>query len=129
MRRWIVAGLLVALGGAACGEVDKKVGPQAGDITLALTTSRTETGALLLRVVGPVEEIAALGGLRAGSAPLGTGATRVVLTGSITSGDILRLRIPDLDLAETYTVQVEQAALGTTFALVEPGEYSVVVRR
>ena len=126
MRRtlWLLGALSL---GAACGGDEPTDGPTPGELVARLTTTHTEDGALLLRVVGPVTQVSALGGYRVASST-GGGATMIVVTGNIAGGDLLRLSVPDTRQLSSYTVEVEQAADRNTFALREPGSYSITLR-
>ena len=125
MRRML---LLAALAlGAACGGEEPTDGPTPGVLVARLTTTHTQDGALLLRVVGPVGAVSALGGYRVASAT-GGGATTIVVTGNIVGGDLLTLSVPDTRQLTSYSVEVEQAADRNTYALREPGSYSITLR-
>jgi hypothetical protein len=95
-----------------------------------LSTALPQTGALLIRITGPIEDLAPVGNLRVASAAIaGVTATRVVVTGTIGPGDLLRLTIPDLAAFGSYAVMVEQAAAGTDFSLLDPAAFSLTLRR
>lgn len=127
LRMPLLLGLLAA--GAACGG-EEPVGPTAGDLTISYAGLGGNDGALLLLVTGgPVESVTPVGSYRAESAGVGTNATRVVITGALTAGDVIRIRVPDLDAAANYRVQVEAVAERTTFALLDPGPYTATSRR
>jgi hypothetical protein len=121
--------LLVLL--PACGGDGPEPGPVAGEVTVSLATGVPNAGALLLRVVGPITQIEVLGGHRMASAALGaSNASRVVLSGRLAAGDILRLKIPDVSLYPgSYTVFVEQAAALDDFALLDPALFTLTLRR
>jgi hypothetical protein len=125
--RTVGAALIVL--GAACGGEKGPTGPEAGDLTVSYAAAPgANDGALLLLVTGgPVTSISALSGHRVESAPAGANATRIVVTGQLVPGDILRLRVPDV--AVRYVVLVEAAADRATFALRDPGSYSAASRR
>lgn len=125
MRRMLLLGALAL--GAACGGDEPTDGPTPGELVARLTTSHTQDGALLLRVVGPVSAVSALGGYRAASST-GGGATMIVVTGNIVGGDLFRLSVPDTRQLSSYSVEVEQAADRNTYALREPGSYSITLR-
>lgn len=118
---------------AACGG-DGGGGPVGGDILLVVGGGVPQTGALLLRIGGPVDQVMPVANYRVASAPIGgtggsTAVTRVVITGTIAPGDLLRLRVPDVDQVSTYTATIEQAAAAADFSLVDPALYTVSFRR
>lgn len=125
MRRELWLGTAL-LGGLACGE-KKPVGPTGGDLTVAYTAPSTTDGALLVLVNGVVDAVKPVAGYQLASAPVGTNATRVVVTGALAPGDLFRITVKDVSL--TYSVQVEAAADRNTFALNDPGGYAVTVRK
>lgn len=111
---------------AACGE-KPPTGPVAGDLVVTLTTPGTADGAILLRLVGPVEQVQAERNFLVESAALPGGITRIVVVGTITSGPVARIRVPDLSLASQYFGLVEQVADRGNFALLSTAGYSVKV--
>lgn len=124
IRRLAVLAALLA----ACG--DGKIDPAGGEVTLVLTTAPPETGGLLLRITGPVLEATPLGGQRVALAPLASGnGVRLVITGPLGAGDLVRLLIPDLSHLPDYTVVVEQAAADGSFALLDPVTVGVQLTR
>ena len=125
MRRLLLVGALAW--GAACGGDEPTDGPTPGELVARLTTSHTQDGALLLRVVGPVSAVTGVSGYRVASST-GGGATTIVVTGNIVGGDLLRLSVPDTRQLSSYSVEVEQAADRNTYALREPGSYSITLR-
>jgi hypothetical protein len=127
MRRsiWVAAAIIAT---AACGKKEP-VGPIGGNLTVSYDSPQFNDGALLVLVTGPVTAVTALGGYQMASAPAGSNATRVVLTGTLVTGDILRLAVPDISAASSYSVRVEAAADRTTFALENPSTYTASVRK
>lgn len=130
IRHRCVAGY-AALMLAACGGGDETRPPVAGELTVAYAEGGRAAGALLLTVSGgPVEAVDAIpSGLAVSSASPGTGITRVVVVGALISGDLLKLRVPDLDRAAQYTVRAEQVADAADVALLDPAAYRFTVRR
>ena len=57
------------------------------------------------------------------------GTTRVVVTGDLGTGTLLRVRVPDLSLAGNYTVRVDQVADRITFSLIDPGAHTLTIAR
>lgn len=126
MRRLAVGAVAAFLLVAACGD-KAPVGPVAGDLVVSLTTPGSQDGAVLVRVVGPVESVTAEGGYLVESAALPNGITRLVVVGTIQSGPVARLRVPDLSRASEYFGLVEQVADRSTFALLSVAGYAVSI--
>jgi hypothetical protein len=122
-----VAVLFIAACGADAPPIPQ---PVAGDLTMALTTPNSQDGALLLRIVGElaVQDVTPLGNYRV-SFHTQAGVTRVIITGDLAGGDILKFRVPDIGKASSYTAYVEQAASRTTYALLETSSYFLTVRK
>jgi len=131
MRRALFAGTILALSaGLGCSGEPPTTGPQAGNLTVAYGGPSTTDGALLVLITGgPVESVSALGGYQLASASAGTNATRVVLTGSLSVGDIFTVRVPDVAALSSYVARVEAAADRNTFALADPASYTAGLRR
>jgi len=127
------ATLLLALGVSgtlACGDKNGPSGPVAGDLTVSYSSPSVSDGALLLLIQGgPVASVRAAGSQQVASASAGVNLQRVVVTGDLTSGDILRIAVPDVAAVASYAVQVEAAADRTTFSLNDPVSYRATVRR
>lgn len=111
---------------AGCGKKEP-IGPVAGELVVTLTSPGTTDGAVLLRLVGPVDEVQAVGGYLVESAALPGGITRIVVVGTITSGPVARISIPDMSQASQYFGLVEQVADRGSYALVSVAGYSVSV--
>jgi hypothetical protein len=126
MRRPLVyLALLMAAG--ACGGDEPTDGPVPGEVIATLTTPNAKDGALLIRIVGSVKDVAGIGSYRASAATAGT-TTRVVLTGSISGGDVLRFSVPDTRNIGSYTILVEQVADRDSYALLETSGYQLSLR-
>jgi hypothetical protein len=123
----LFAGILVL--GIGCGE-PPVAGPEAGNLIVAYNASSTADGALLVLITGgPVESVSALRGFQVASAAAGTNATRVVVTGALTTGDVFTIRVPDVAALSSYVARVEAAADRNTFALADPAGYTAGLRR
>ena len=127
VRLFLVVGIAAGL---ACGKGEEPVGPVAGDLTVAYGTQSATDGAVLILVTGgAVTSVTAVGQYRVASASVGVNATRVVVTGDLSAGDLFRIRVPDVSLVGSYIARIESAADRTTFALGDPGLYSAAIRR
>ncbi len=129
MKR-LVAAALLSLGGLACGGGGGQTGTKAGELLVTYFQGGPEPGALLLTVTGgPVTGVKATGGQQVSFSSPFAGTTKVVVLGTLTNGDLLKLTVPDVTVATSYTVHVDQAADKSTFALLEPGRYTLTVHR
>jgi hypothetical protein len=126
MTRQVVACLLVLAALSGCGR-EQPVGPVAGELVVSLNSPGATDGAVLLRLVGEITAVTPVGNYRVESAPIGSGITRIVVAGTITSGPIARIAVPDLAAAAQYYGLVEQVADRHTFALRSTAGYSVSV--
>jgi hypothetical protein len=118
---------LVLLALAACGG---ESGPTAGDLLVSYFQSGPEPGAILLTISGgAVDKVTALAGQQVSYASPTAGTTKAIVTGTFANGDLLRLHVPDVSLATSYTVRVEQVADQVTFALLNPAEYTFTVHK
>lgn len=109
-----------------CG-TKQPIGPVAGKLVITLTSPGAADGAVLLRLVGPVDEVEAAGNYLVESAPLADGITRIVVVGTITTGPVARISIPDMSQASQYFGLVEQVADRGSFALLSVAGYSVTI--
>jgi hypothetical protein len=102
--------------------------PTGGWLTLQLTTPNTNDGAVQLSVTGPAIDSVALVGYDGFDTNDGMQAD-LVATGSIVSGDLARIYVPDLTKTGAYQVVVTAAAARDSYALQTLGGYRVVVVR
>lgn len=126
MNRRLGAALVALVLVAGCGPKEP-VGPVAGELVVTLTSPGAADGAVLLRLVGPVDEVKSERGYLVESAALSDGITRIVVVGTITSGPVARIRIPDISQASQYFGLVEQVADRSTYALLSVAGYAVSV--
>jgi len=116
----ILAALALALG---CGDDGGGTTPPVpGDLTLSYAQSGRPLGAVLLTISGgSIEAVTAIpAGLAVASADQTAGVTRIVISGTLTPGDMLKITVPDVNASDAYIVRVDQAADVETFALLEP---------
>lgn len=130
MPRYLLGAGLAGLGllSAACGKKPGPSEPVSGTLTVSYVGPSQTDGALLLTISGKVTSVSASGGYQVASAPAGATATRVVVTGDLVAGDILKLSVPDISVSG-YTAHVDAAADRSTFALNDVTAYSATIRK
>ncbi|MES1259517.1 MAG: hypothetical protein ABUL71_02900 [Gemmatimonadota bacterium] len=102
--------------------------PTSGWLTLQLTTPHSDDGAVQLSIVGPAIDsvkILTYDGFEAHSATVAD----LVATGTITSGDVARVHIPDLSRTTEYHASVSAAAARDSYALQALDGYRAVLVR
>jgi hypothetical protein len=113
---------------AACGKGAEP--SRAGVLTVALVEATNDAGALLLTISGgTVESVSAAGGQQVSYSTPAAGTTRVVVLGTLQTGDLLRIQVPDTSRVADYTARIDQVADKVTFALLDPSGYSLSVHR
>ena len=110
--RWIFAMVATLSAGAACSDDPTSGDPQAGTVTLRLTTPHADDGAMLFEVSGPRIDTAA-----AANASLQLFTRRVddskivgVVAGVVANGAVVTLQVPDVDAVAGYTARVLEVA-------------------
>ncbi len=129
MRRLALAGLVLL--GLGCGGDGGTPPPTPGDLVVTYFQGGMPAGAILLTISGgPVESIISrVPGVEVMSAsPSGT-VTKVILTGPLSTGDLLTIRVPDPTQFAAYSARTEQVADGQTFGLIDPAGYSFTIHR
>ncbi|HEX9164314.1 MAG TPA: hypothetical protein VF862_00270 [Gemmatimonadales bacterium] len=124
----IVLACVAAL--AACGDdgPDPQPKPVAGEVTMVLATPFVgQDGGMVVRVIGAVDTITALGGHALSFVRQGN-ITRVVVTGNLEAGDLLRIKVPDLSQVGAYSAFVEQAAARNSYVLLDVSGYGLTLR-
>lgn len=100
-----------------------------GWLTVQLTTPNSDDGALQLAVSGPtIDSIAAASPYEGFGVATGSNAF-VLVAGSVTSGNVVRFKVPDVDRASQYTVTVQAVAQRGTYALRPTGAYQATIVR
>jgi hypothetical protein len=132
-RTAVLAPLLVFL--AACG-AGSSTGASGGNepavpgwLTVQLTTPYTDDGAVQLRITGPAVDSVVAEPAYDGFGMAANGAADLVMAGSISTGNVARFRVADINRASSYNVSVVAAAQSGTFALRNTSGYRAVVVR
>ena len=113
MRLGIASVALAALA-AGCG---KETQPTAGTLMISLVTPNVDDGALRLTVYGGRMGTitAADPAYRLFVARPDSSSARVIVTGPVRAGPLLRIDVPDAGLVSSYGATVQEAAARTTF--------------
>jgi hypothetical protein len=115
LRRALAAATAFAAIGACGGESGGPTGPSAptpGVLVVRLAGPAAREGAVLLSIAGPdvpTEVTAAQSGVIAHARPA-QGGTAVALFGAIATGELLRMRVPDVRAAAAYQATVREVA-------------------
>jgi len=113
---------------AACGKGAEP--SRAGELTVGLFEAGNDAGALLLTISGgTVESVRAAGGQQVSYSTPAVGTTRVVILGTLQTGELLKIQVPDTSRVADYAARIDQVADKVTFALLDPSAYSLSVHR
>ena len=114
----------------SCG-AHSPTGPQPGTLQVKLQDPNSGDGAIMFTLSGPtaVTNLAAGGGDTLWSANSGSTVNRVLLTGAIGNGTILRFDVPDVGAVSEYIVSVNSAASSADYSLRSVVNYSAFVSR
>jgi hypothetical protein len=90
-------------------------GPTAGELEIVLDTPRSDLGAIQFVIVSSepasVDSVVAVcAGCNLFDARIGTAEVRGIVTGLLSAGVVLRITVPDLALAASYAISVQQAS-------------------
>lgn len=131
MTRRVGLGMVALALATACGGKNPPTPSNAGDLQVSFFQGSGDVGGMLLSITGgPVEGVSAsTSGLLVSFASPAVGTTRVLVTGPIHTGDILKVRVPDTTLSTSYTVHIDQVADNLTFALVDPSAHSATIHQ
>ena len=122
-RFFVVTALLIA---AACSS-DSGTVVHPGTLTLNLVTAGGNDGAMVIVVSGgPVTSVAGANDYQVASNADGRG-THIMVTGDLKAGTLATISVPDGSRAPAYVVTVEQVADRTSFGLLDPSGYQVLV--
>lgn len=110
-RRFSLVGAVLVAGALlSCSE-----GPTAGELEVVLETARSDLGAIQFTIVSAepasIDSVAAAcAGCGLFDARIGTTEVRGIVTGALSSGAVFRITVPDLALAASYAISVQQAS-------------------
>lgn len=121
--RWTaVLAILVACGKDGPPDPPPIVG---GPVRLVMQASQPDVGAIIVRIVGPVDSVTVAGGLVLSSVDLGSSARKIVVAGNLVGGDLATIWVPDLSVLNIYSVFVEQVSSRINYVLYDPVSFSV----
>lgn len=113
---------------ASCGSSDGGGGgPQPGVLRLTLDTPNTGDGAILFRITGDIDSVAAGPMVQDGSYGAVSTYTRIVAAGNLTDGPMVYLFVPDVHEIASYVPTIEQVAVKATNAQRSLTGYSITV--
>jgi hypothetical protein len=132
IRRLGSFALIAALAGCGGKDGGGPPGPVAGDLVVTYFQGGPAAGALLFTITGgQVQDVTARVAqqVQVSFASPVPGTTRVVVTGPLSTGDLVTVRVPDVSLASGYTVRVDQVADNVTFSLIDPSLHTLTIHR
>jgi hypothetical protein len=119
--------LAALLGVTACGGGSDLSAPLSGPLDLVLQTPADDDGIVLVELVGgTVDSVTALG-YRTEASSVGTAPLRIVVSGALEDGKLVRIWVPDRTRASDYTASVVEAAARGTYLLQDVAEYGIDV--
>ena len=124
MRSLAAAGFLSSF---LLGGCSNNIGPVAGALNVNISSPQHDDGALLLTVSGgPVDSVESVGyriySIRAAD------SVKFIVTGSLGSGPVARIHIPDGRQASRYSAKISQIAARVSYATRDPGTYSITLQ-
>jgi len=110
--RWILAMVAVLSWGAACSGDSTGGDPRPGVLTVRLTTPRGDDGAMTFDLSGPpIDSVLVVdASLRLFTRREGGSTVSGVVVGSLASGTVMTLHVPDVGAAAGYTARVLEVA-------------------
>ncbi|HET9294517.1 MAG TPA: hypothetical protein VFO06_09510 [Gemmatimonadales bacterium] len=121
--------VLVGLAGLGCGgDGGGPSGPEPGVLRVTLVTPNADDGAIMLEMTGNVDSIEAATPYEMFMARPTAGMTRVILTGDLTDGLLLRVHVPDVTTEAPPGIQILQVAARDSYLQRPLGGYGLVVQ-
>jgi hypothetical protein len=101
-------------------------GPVAGALVVSVASPQHDDGALMLSVYGgPVDSVESVG------FPIysihSADSVKLIVTGSLGSGAVARIHIPDGRQASRYSAKVTQVAARLSYSPRDPAAYSITL--
>jgi hypothetical protein len=126
IRSLVALGAAVGLGIlASCTE---PAGPTEGTLLITLATPDGGDGAMLFTLSGgPVDSVESVGYSIYSARTDNNNTVRVIVTGTLASGPLARVHIPDQRQISGYLAIVNQVAAHTTYQQRDPSGYSLTV--
>ena len=113
---------------SACllGGCSNNTGPVAGALNVNISSPQHDDGALMLTVYGgPVDSVESVG-FPVYSARVAD-SVKFIVSGSLGSGTVARVHIPDGRQASRYSAKVSQVAARVSYAPRDPASYSITL--
>jgi hypothetical protein len=96
-------------------------------LDLVIQTPADDVGIVLVEVTGAtVDSVTALG-YRTESSSVGTAPLRIVVSGTLRDGKLVRIWVPDRTRASDYSATVVEAAARSTYLLKDVADYRIDV--
>ena len=110
--RWILAMVAALSVAAACSDDANGPAPQAGTLTLTLTTPQLDDGAMTFEVSGAAIDTAVAAGasLRLFTRRVNGSSLVGAVVGTLANGAVVTLQVPDVGAAARYTARVLEVA-------------------
>lgn len=123
IRRLATVGSMYAFLLAGCSN---NTGPVAGALNVNISSPQHDDGALMLFVYGgPVDSVESVGfpvySVRSAD------SVKFIVTGSLGSGTVARIHVPDGRQASRYSAKVGQVAARVSYAPRDPATYSITL--
>ena len=134
MRRTLTLGSLAVLGlvSACGGKLPPGPPSQPGDLIVSYFQGGPTAGAILFTINGgPVQNVTVRSGqpLQVSFASPSANVTKVIVTGPLATGDIVTVRVPDVTVATSYTIQMNQVADNVTYSLIDVSLHTLTIHR